>query len=492
MGASPSQGTKVDDESVPLLQPVINNNTCVPMNRSNGLRHHHHRHRIVRNHEQLDFGLAVGIFQWKGTVLSRIWPTVLFFMIYTTAVVFIPTRFVMESADTTSVTILGIILGSLLGIRTNAAYERYMQGCMAWNNVINQSRNFVRLLMFTRVTVPPTPAQQRLIATGQRQALSLLYTFSVSTYKHLQYESDYAGAADEAMLRAAREQQQGDQQLPQTASNKDATIRPSQYNSIPTTDHSVNDVSAEPQNLPIATLNALQVHLTCMQRQGWLEPGPFNSLTGIIGSLGEQLVTMERIVNTPMPLPYLVHLRQVIVLFCIILPLQVASKLHYWTIPMVGFTVFTYEGIDTIGKEIEDPFGFDHNDLPVNGYCLQIKEEIERFFPPTSHVDEESQRDGDNDKRTDSLFGQVQRYTRAYECYGIHVAGPESASLDGDLENQLIDYVGVGSLNGSRSSGKKNENGRSIPQISVAADDLSDMAPLSTTEDHIAPVTDLS
>ena len=72
-----------------------------------------------------DFGLFTGIFHWKGTVLSRIWPTVVFFMLYSTAVLFIPNQFVMSSSDNTAITVLGIILGSLLGIRTNAAYERY-------------------------------------------------------------------------------------------------------------------------------------------------------------------------------------------------------------------------------------------------------------------------------------------------------------------------------------------------------------------------------
>jgi hypothetical protein len=188
----------------------------------------------------------------------------------------------------------------------------------------------------------------------------------------------------------------------------------------------------------------------------------------------------------------------VIVLFCIILPLQVASKLHYWTIPIVGFTVFTYEGIDTIGKEIEDPFGVDHNDLPLHGYCLQIKEEIERFFPPATHLDEESrresqresQREGDNEDDQAALFGQIQRYTRAYESCGIHVVDIEHASMDFDLENQLISYTAAGSSGGRRKGSL--ESGRNSTRVAVAASDSGDMAPVSPADERVAPVSDLS
>ena len=60
-----------------------------------------------------------------------------------------------------------------------------------------------------------------------------------------------------------------------------------------------------------------------MVRMQHIEAAQFNALCGVVAALGEALATMERIVNTPMPMPYLVHLRQVIILFLVILPLQV-------------------------------------------------------------------------------------------------------------------------------------------------------------------------
>ena len=417
--AASSKDDATHEESLPLLShqkgsprtdPIVssnNNNNKIKMNRRFSTRnstskHHHHRSNSLQD---IDVGLISGIWKWEGTVLSRIWPTVLVFMIYAAGVVFLPTAWVMDTPDTTSITILGIILGTLLGIRTNAAYERYMEGCKAWTNLINHNRNFIRILIFGRITKQSKASS--VLVNAQRKAASLLFTFAVAANRHLQYESS---DQTETVNVASPPRPANHQQLPAHASTQSPPTPkggPIPYDALPILE-SASSIR-EPDNLPLASLSALHVHLADMLRNDLLDPAQFTSLAAVISSFGEQLITMERIVTTPMPMPYLVHLRQVIVLFCIILPLQVATKLQYWTIPIVGFTVFTYEGIDTIGKEIEDPFGMDHNDLPLNGYCFQIQEEIERFLPPLEP--EECRVDGDDHyshgiHNADSLKGE--------------------------------------------------------------------------------------
>jgi len=190
----------------------------------------------------------------------------------------------------------------------------------------------------------------------------------------------------------------------------------------------------------------LQVLLVDMLRQQTIEPPQYSALCGVVAALGDALATMERIVNTPMPMPYLVHLRQVIILFLILLPLQVGAKLGYWCIPIVGLTVFTYEGIDTIGKEVEDPFGEDHNDLPIDGYCLQIKAELDRFMPDNGYGDDD---DVDNDDDEESrvgvrssgdgnaeVFKHVRKYTDAFDAHMAH-----EPRYERELENRLIEYT---------------------------------------------------
>jgi putative membrane protein len=44
---------------------------------------------------------------------------------------------------------------------------------------------------------------------------------------------------------------------------------------------------------------------------------------------------------------------------------------------LISFTLF---GIEDIGLEIENPFGYDPNDLPLDNICDIIKHDIEDFI----------------------------------------------------------------------------------------------------------------
>ena len=71
----------------------------------------------------------------------------------------------------------------------------------------------------------------------------------------------------------------------------------------------------------------------------------------------------EQIKRTPIPVAYSVHLYHVIWLYILSLPFQLVQNLGMWTIASVAITSFTFLGILEIGCQIEDPFGYDDNDL---------------------------------------------------------------------------------------------------------------------------------
>jgi len=48
-----------------------------------------------------------------------------------------------------------------------------------------------------------------------------------------------------------------------------------------------------------------------------------------------------------------------------------------WMIPIFTAIVsYTYFGLDAIGDELEDPFGRDENDLPLDAFVRTIEREI--------------------------------------------------------------------------------------------------------------------
>jgi putative membrane protein len=81
----------------------------------------------------------------------------------------------------------------------------------------------------------------------------------------------------------------------------------------------------------------------------------------------------ERIRTSPVPFSYNVHLKKFMIFFAIIMPFGFIHELDYWSILIVMLVFYALAGLDAIGEEIEDPFGQDENDLPIDKICKSIK-----------------------------------------------------------------------------------------------------------------------
>ena len=88
----------------------------------------------------------------------------------------------------------------------------------------------------------------------------------------------------------------------------------------------------------------------------------------------------ERIHKTPLPFAYMVHVRRRLVLYCIALPFALVSDFGWETIPVSTVVAYVFFGIEEIGVEIEDPFGLDDNDLPLESICQTIDGNLEALI----------------------------------------------------------------------------------------------------------------
>ena len=95
----------------------------------------------------------------------------------------------------------------------------------------------------------------------------------------------------------------------------------------------------------------------------------FLSLDGCVQRLVDSLGVCERIHSTPLPFVYVMHLRRAIVVYCFSLPFVLAEAYGWGAIVFTFFLAYMFFGIEEIGVEIEDPFGTDANDLPLDLFC---------------------------------------------------------------------------------------------------------------------------
>jgi putative membrane protein len=103
-----------------------------------------------------------------------------------------------------------------------------------------------------------------------------------------------------------------------------------------------------------------------------------------VNNLLEALTTCERISSTPIPLAYAIYLKRLLLIYCLSLPFQVVNTLHWWTSPVAIILSFVLLGIEEIGTEIENPFGDDANDLPLEEICTTILNNIEDLIAVNS------------------------------------------------------------------------------------------------------------
>jgi hypothetical protein len=74
---------------------------------------------------------------------------------------------------------------------------------------------------------------------------------------------------------------------------------------------------------------------------------------------------MDKIDKMVLPLPYAQLLKYFLCFFIFSLPFVIAPAVGPWTPPVSIFAALGYFGLDSIGSELEAPFGTDPNDFPL-------------------------------------------------------------------------------------------------------------------------------
>jgi putative membrane protein len=88
--------------------------------------------------------------------------------------------------------------------------------------------------------------------------------------------------------------------------------------------------------------------------------------------LNEALTGMDRVLQTPLPIAYSIAISQITWVYVMMLPFQL-----WITIPGCIFAAYIIIGLSAIGNEVENPFGNDVNDLPLEAYCEELELDID-------------------------------------------------------------------------------------------------------------------
>lgn len=128
--------------------------------------------------------------------------------------------------------------------------------------------------------------------------------------------------------------------------------------------------------LPLQLSVLLESYITRAYNRGWVNAPLSSQMTVQVNNLVDAYGKMETIRTTPLPIAHLIHASQVLFLYISILPFTMVSSYGWYSIPVVAIVAFTLYGIEGIGVQLEDPFGYDRNDIKMDGIVEDAREEV--------------------------------------------------------------------------------------------------------------------
>ncbi|KIM45329.1 hypothetical protein M413DRAFT_442007 [Hebeloma cylindrosporum] len=126
------------------------------------------------------------------------------------------------------------------------------------------------------------------------------------------------------------------------------------------------------ENLPLEILRCLSEWVSVLEDRGTVPGTSLGPMVATVAAFEDSLSALERILTTPLPFVYSVHIRHTVWVYLFFLPFQLVSQFGYSTIPGVAIAAFIYLGFLAAGEEIEQPFGYDDNDLDLDLFCRAI------------------------------------------------------------------------------------------------------------------------
>lgn len=265
------------------------------------------------------------LFSWRGSIMRKISPQLCFFIMLNIAYLFALPMLHLHGiiAKESSFYFIGISISIsvFLGFRNNTAWLRYWEARKLWGDLLIVSRSLMREVINTTHTS----------AEEKKVVLDLIVTYCTT-------------------------------------------------------------LKAKLRHGPVPISRALDYqHLTTpcnalLQNVGqWLyqhRPNEFvyRNFNHYLNQMSTIQGGCERISNTPIPYAYSLLLHRTVGIFCAVYPLLLIHDFGVLTLLFSIFTTYALLALDAIATELEDPFGTEDNDLPLNAICNAIEIDLREMI----------------------------------------------------------------------------------------------------------------
>jgi len=264
----------------------------------------------------------------KADTFRKLWPLMLSVAAFSGAVAFLELHFfkLSESNSVSNInvmhSILGFVISLLLVFRTNTSYDRWWEGRRLLGELTNVSRNLA--IKIKSLTLDKEELEFFNYAIPK-------YAFALK--EHLR-EKLYFGK-----------------------------------NSF------LIEVDGG-KHIPNQIAGRLSSRVYDLQAQGKITGEQLIILSTDLNRFTDICGGCERIKKTPIPFSYSAFIKKFMFLYVITLPFGWVFSLGFYVVLIVPFILYVLASLELIAEEIEDPFGLDANDLPVDQICDNIEKHV--------------------------------------------------------------------------------------------------------------------
>jgi len=241
--------------------------------------------------------------------------------------------------------VLGIVISTLLGFRSNQAYDRWWEARHIWGAIVNESRTLARQVMsFTNDNYGDED-----VKAFQKRMIYRQIAWCYSLGRHLRNENPVTGLEkylDKKELEHAK----------------------------------------RIDNVPSALIHEMGNDLYLALDNGWINGYQQVELDRTITRLCDAMGKCERIKNTVFPSTYSLYIHLSLMLFIGLLPFAVIEYFGFVEIPLVVAISACFLLIEKMAIHLQDPFENKPTDTPMTTIAQSIEKNIMQIFQRSSQT----------------------------------------------------------------------------------------------------------
>ena len=266
----------------------------------------------------------------KSDTLRMLWKEIIYIGCFTLFITFLVLRFAPEAKFLekliTVYSLVGFVISLLLIFRTNTAYDRWWEGRKKWGELVNDTRNLSIKLASTINSQEDRDFFVRMIP-------------------------NFVFAAKEHLRRGVK------------------------FDELELLEKEIEFISSK-SHKPLAITQLIYKRLLELKMKGIISEQEFIILDKNCNKFMDSLGACERIKNTPIPFSYSLFIKKFIFIYVTTLPLAFVTIFGYFSAFIATFVFYVLVSMEVLAEEIENPFGYDDNDLPTDLLAENIKKSV--------------------------------------------------------------------------------------------------------------------